>query len=803
MDAQLNPQTSLITAQDVIDQINETELDEALPGLILPVVAVRDAVYFPGAHFPLLASRERSVRAIEQSQQYHDGQVLLVTQRDISDEASADNLVNVGVLATIENVAWLQDGIARVTLSAGSRVVIRGYVASTPTLVAAFDCITDVESEVDAVERQALARLVVEGFELLVEEGVISHPDALAAVSGTLDPSCISDQIGPYLPTTLEEKVALLSEVDPGKRLNMIHSLLIREKHVSAVRQQIRERLDNDFERVHRADILREQLKAIQAELDIVDPREDGNIHATKLAADSDIPESVRKVILEEISRYERLPSNSTESSLAKDRIDMLMSLPWTRTAPMTIDIPTARSIFEDRHSGLASAKKRIYEYLAVRKQAGTAHTAPILCFVGVPGVGKTSLATSIASVLNIPFIRIALGGVRDEAEIRGHRRTYTGAYPGHFAEALREAKVINPLILLDEIDKLGKDRGGDPASALLEVLDPEQNHEFHDHFVDVPLNLSQVTFIATANNLDDIPEALRDRMEVVEFAAYSEDEKLDIAQRHLVPGALRRCGLGGHDICFTYEAVQSIIRDYTHEGGVRGLRRQIDSIMRQLVLRLVEENTKLGAVTADLVVSILGRSARTRARALPESEVGSVTGMVATSGGGDLVQIESQLLPSIRGEQALEITGQLGSVMQESARTAWTWVKAYLVESSGGDQIRSVDAHVHVPCGAVQKDGASAGLAMAISLISAYKQIPVRADMAVTGEISLRGRIIPVGGIAMKLVAAHGAGIRHVVIPEGNVEDLEELPVGVRNELSVYPVSTAMEAVQLVLAQA
>jgi len=268
------------------------------------------------------------------------------------------------------------------------------------------------------------------------------------------------------------------------------------------------------------------------------------------------------------------------------------------------------------------------------------------------------------------------------------------------------------------------------------------------------------------------------------------------------VPGALRRCGLGGHDICFADDAVQTIIRDYTHEGGVRGLRRQIDSIMRQLVLRLVEENTELGAVTADLVISILGRSARTRARALPESEVGSVTGMVATSGGGDLVQIESQLLPSIRGEQALEITGQLGSVMQESARTAWTWVKAYLVESCGGEPIRSVDAHVHVPCGAVQKDGASAGLAMAISLISAYREVPVRADMAVTGEISLRGRVIPVGGIAMKLVAAHGAGIRHVVIPDGNIEDLEELPVGVRNELTVYPVSTATEAVKLVLAQ-
>ncbi|MFN7829626.1 MAG: LON peptidase substrate-binding domain-containing protein, partial [Armatimonadota bacterium] len=285
---------------------------DTLPGLILPVVAVRDAVYFPGAHFPLLASRERSVRAIEQSQQYHDGQILLVTQRDISDEASPENLVNVGVLATIENVAWLQDGIARVTLSAGSRVAVRGYVATTPTMVAAFDCIADVESEVDTVERQALARLVVEAFELLVEEGVISHPDALAAVSGPLDSSCITDHIGPYLPTSVDEKVALLTEVDPGKRLNMVHALLMREKHVSAVRQQIRERLDHDFERVHRADILREQLKAIQAELDVVDPREDGNLHTAKLAADSDIPESVRKVILEEISRYERLPSNST-----------------------------------------------------------------------------------------------------------------------------------------------------------------------------------------------------------------------------------------------------------------------------------------------------------------------------------------------------------------------------------------------------------------------------------------------------------------------------------------------------------
>lgn len=763
------------------------------------IVPVRNTVFFPGSEFPLLISRPCSVAAVRYAQDHQSGHLLLMSQIGESDDINVSDISKYGVISKFEGVEFLNDIPTPIDFIATERVRVTKIEQVDGIFFGEAEVLNSVRSSGVEDQINATCDLIVKYFIELVDDGVIVHPDALSCLVLPIDPMTLADKVAPFLRNSVAEKIKILATLDILDRLTNVLSSLVKEVQVRKVRESISAQIERDFNSTQRVEMLREQQRSIATEIDGLIPTSLQPNYSLQTEANLDLTDSVRLAINQEIVRYERLPAHSIEASLSRDRIELLLSLPWSTRCPVEINLRAARAIFDERHSYLHIAKNRILEYLAVAKQIGKSEATTIICLVGLPGVGKTTLAKSIAAVLQVPFVRIALGGVNDEAEIRGHRRTYTGAYPGHFAEALREAKVINPVILLDEIDKVGRDRGRDPSSALLEVLDPEQNHSFHDHFVDLPLDLSGVTFVATANNEDDIPSALRDRMEIIKISAYTEYEKLEIATRHLVPDSLRRCGLTGSDFSITDMALLKIIRDYTHEGGVRSLSRQIDSIVRKLVLRLVENNEAVGVVDVDNVVSSLGDSTRIRARTLDVSGIGTVTGMVATAGGGDLVHIESMMLSTSNQEHRLEVTGQIGSIMQESAKAAWSWVRAYLGEV--GDQpLRMVNAHIHIPCGSVSKDGASAGLAMAFSLISAYQSVDICSNVAVTGEITLRGRVLAVDAIPNKIIAAHAAGCRTVIIPEDNMDDLDRVPANILDEMTVYGVSSAKEAVELIL---
>lgn len=773
--------------------------DRSLSVVRFTIVPVRDTVYFPGSDFPLLINRPCSVAAVQYAREHHNSQLLLLSQISMSDDINVSDMSEYGVIAKFEDVEWSNTGTSQVYFIGTHRVRVTKIENIDGIIFGEAEVLISVISAGLDDQIHATCDLIVKYVTELVDDGVISHPDAMSSLSLPINPYALADDVAPFLRISVSEKIEILATLDVLDRLTRVLSTLVKEVQVRKIRQSISAQIESDFASTQRVGILREQQIAIAKEIDGLEPGSLQPNYSMQAEANLDLTESVRLAINQEIVRYERLPAQAIEASLSRDRIELLLSLPWSTRSQIEINLGAARTLFDQRHSNLHNAKNRILEYLAVVNRVGKSEATPIICLVGLPGVGKTTLAKSIAAVLQVPFVRIALGGVNDEAEIRGHRRTYTGAYPGHFAEALREAKVINPVILLDEIDKVGKDRGRDPSSALLEVLDPEQNHAFHDHFVDLPLDLSGVTFVATANNEDDIPSALRDRMEIIKISAYTEYEKLEIAMRHLVPDSLRKCGLTGSDFSITDSALLKVIRDYTHEGGVRSLSRQIDSIVRKLVLRLVENNEAVGVVDVEDVVNSLGDSTRIRARALDVSGVGTVTGMVATVGGGDLVHIESMMLNTSNQEYKLEITGHIGSIMQESAKAAWSWVRAYLSETSN-QPLRMVSTHIHIPCGSVSKEGASAGLAMAISLISAYQNLDVRSDIAISGELTLRGRVLAVGAIQDKIIAAHAAGCRTVIIPEDNVDDLRLLPANILDEMMVYGVSTAKEAVDIIL---
>ncbi|MDH7602173.1 MAG: endopeptidase La [Armatimonadota bacterium] len=785
---------------------------------VLPVVPVRELVLFPGMVVPLLLGREKTIRAVHQAL-HRDSTVFAVTQKDsLVDDPQPDDLYQVGVTAEITQMTYMPDGTIRVTLEACERARVLQLAQRDPFLCARVAILRTKPAAGARVE--AMMRGVVDAFDEVVQnQGVRPSektipPEVLMNVVSIDDPSELADYIASLLPIRTEVKQDLLETLDAAERLEKLYMRLQRELEIIEVHRSIRNRVEKEMGDAQKEFILREELKAIQEELGEHEAGVSDTDRYRSLIEEAGMPDEVKERALSELGRLDRMPYAAPEGVVIRSYLDWLVALPWSKRTEDVLDLEKAARILDEDHYGLEKVKERVVEFLAVRKLTRD-HKGPILCFVGPPGVGKTSIGKSIARALGRRFHRLSLGGVRDEAEIRGHRRTYVGALPGRIIQGIRTAGTRNPVFMLDEIDKLGADFRGDPSAALLEALDPEQNTAFSDHYLEVPFDLSEVMFILTANLLDTVPPALRDRMEIIQFSGYIEDEKVEIARRFLVPKQLKENGLSADVLCFDESAVRLLIREYTREAGVRNLEREIASICRKVARKVASksdsyvgtQDSGTGAqarppvhvVRDSDVRSYLGVPRFSYGRAETGSEPGIATGLVYTECGGDIVSVEVALMPGEKGN--LILTGQLGDVMKESAQAALTYVRSR-AESLGVDPqfYSKTDIHVHVPAGAVPKDGPSAGITIAAAIASALSKKPVRSDVAMTGEITLRGRILPVGGVKEKVLAAHRAGIRTVVLPKENESALEEIPPDVLRQITLHLVSHADEALSIAL---
>jgi ATP-dependent Lon protease len=768
---------------------------------IVPILPLRSAVVFPHAVVPLAAGRPSSVRLVEEAVQ--QGRMAgVVLQRDPSaDTPDAAGLHPVGTFVTVHRALKQADGTVRLVVQGVGRFRLVEMLETAPYLRARVEWIADREPGSQDLEAQALARSAAALFQKVVALST-ALPDELANVTSTVEEGgAVADVIAASLPTLpLALKQELLETIDVKQRLQALVTALGKEAEVLELGSRIQSEIQSEMSKSQREYYLREQLKAIQKELGEGDERaQDTDALRAKIEA-AGMSEEARAEALRELDRLVKMPPASAEYTVARTYIDWLLAMPWRRETTDAVDMAEARAILDEDHEGLDRIKDRILEYLAVKKIRPEGKD-PILCFVGPPGVGKTSLGRSIARALGRTFHRISLGGIRDEAEIRGHRRTYIGALPGQIVQGLRRAGTRNPVFILDEIDKLGADFRGDPASALLEVLDPEQNAAFRDHYLDVAFDLSRILFVTTANVIDAVPAPLRDRMEVIDLAGYTEEEKVRIAQRHLVPKQAREHGLVvDADLTFTPEALRLLARGYTREAGVRNLERAIASVCRKVARQRAEGRAEPVAVTPDLVTSFLGiprfeleeLEERTRAP-------GVVPGLAWTPAGGDLLFVEAARM---KGQRTLTLTGQLGDVMKESAHTALSWVRAHAGELGiPGDFWDHSDVHVHVPAGAIPKDGPSAGVTMAVALVSLLTGRPVRGALAMTGEVSLSGRVLPVGGIKEKVLAAHRAGVRTLILPRRNQRNLiEDVPAAVREQMTITLVDAIPEAIEAAL---
>ncbi|RMD48568.1 MAG: endopeptidase La [Alphaproteobacteria bacterium] len=758
-----------------------------------PVLPLRDIVVFPHMIVPLFVGREKSVRALEEVMR-SERPILLATQKDASlDEPTTDDIYRVGVLANVLQLLKLPDGTVKVLVEGRKRVRIDSFTDNEAFFEAHATELEETTGEPAVIE--ALVRSVRETFERYAKMKKNLPEEALAAVAETEDPSRLADTVAGHLGIKVEDKQKLLETTDVAERLEQVYGLMEGELSVLQVEKRIKSRVKSQMERTQREYYLNEQMKAIQRELGEGDENAEiaeleEKIRKTKLSKEA------REKAEHELKKLKAMPPMSAEATVVRNWLDWLLSLPWGKKSRVKKDLSLAQRILDADHYGLEKVKERIIEYLAVQNRSRKLK-GPILCLVGPPGVGKTSLGRSIAKATGREFIRISLGGVRDEAEIRGHRRTYIGSMPGKIIQAMRKAKTVNPLILLDEIDKLGMDFRGDPASALLEVLDPEQNSTFVDHYLEVEYDLSNVMFVTTANSYN-IPAPLLDRMEVIPIAGYTEDEKLEIAKRHLVPKQIKAHGLKKGEFEITDEAIRDIIRYYTREAGVRNLEREIAKLARKAVTRIVRGEAEKVVVTPENLEEFLGVRKYRFGLAEKEDQVGVVTGLAWTSTGGDLLSIEAVKLP---GKGRIKATGKLGDVMKESIDAASSFVRSIAPEIGVKPTVfEKLDIHVHVPEGAVPKDGPSAGIAMVTAIVSVLTGIPVRKDVAMTGEVTLRGHVLPIGGLKEKLLAALRGGIRTVLIPKENEKDLAEIPDNVKEGLEIIPVENAREVLKLAL---
>jgi ATP-dependent Lon protease len=763
-----------------------------------PVLSLRDVVVYPYMVIPLFVGRERSILALDKAMDV-DKRIVLVTQRSADvDEPEEGDLFEVGTLATVLQLLKLPDGTTKVLVEGGERVRIHKYELESGYFEAYWDLIP-VEEEATEKELDVTMRSLVSLFEQYVKLNRKIPPELLTTLAGIEDSSRLADTVAAHMAIRLEEKQVLLEMGSPRRRMEHLMALVEGEIDVLQLEKRIRGRVKTQMEKSQREYYLNEQMKAIQKELGDMDDAPNDLEDLARRIDESGMPEEAEKKANSELNKLKMMSPMSAEATVVRNYIDWMLNVPWKKRSRIRKKLDQAEAILEEDHYGLEKVKERILEYLAVQQRVRKMK-GPILCLVGPPGVGKTSLGRSIARATGRKFVRMSLGGVRDEAEIRGHRRTYIGSMPGRVLQNMAKIGTRNPLYMLDELDKMSMDFRGDPSSALLEVLDPEQNHTFADHYLEVDFDLSEVMFVATANSLN-IPGPLLDRMEVIRIPGYTEEEKLNIGRRYLLPKQMSQHGLKDEELSISDAVLTDIIRYYTRESGVRSLEREIAKICRKSVKRLaLEKGRDSIAVTTRTLESFLGVQRFRYGIAEENNEVGQVTGLAWTEVGGELLSIEATLMP---GKGRLTQTGQLGSVMQESIQAAMTVVRSR-AEALGIQPgfYQEYDAHVHVPEGATPKDGPSAGVAMCTALVSALTKIPVRADLAMTGEITLRGKVLPIGGLKEKLLAAQRGGIQLVLIPKDNEKDLADIPKVVLSKLEIHPVSTIDEVLSYALTE-
>jgi len=760
----------------------------------LPLLPLRDVVVFPHMVIPLFVGRPKSIKALEAAMEQGKSIMLAAQKAAAKDEPSAADIYEIGCVANILQMLKLPDGTVKVLVEGAQRARI-DHITDAPTHFVAE--LTPVASEIgDDSEVEAMRRAIVQQFDQYVKLNKKIPPEILASLAGIDDAGRLADTVAAHLPLKLEQKQVILEIFNVAKRLEHLLGQLEGELDILQVEKRIRGRVKRQMEKSQREYYLNEQVKAIQKELGEGEDGADIDELEKKVIA-AKMPKEALDKATAEIKKLKLMSPMSAEATVVRNYIDTLVSLPWKKKSKVANDLENAEKVLEAEHYGLDKIKERILEYLAVQQRVDKLK-APILCFVGPPGVGKTSLGQSIARATNRKFVRMALGGVRDEAEIRGHRRTYIGSMPGKVLQSLAKVGVRNPLFLLDEIDKMGADFRGDPSSALLEVLDPEQNHTFSDHYLEVDFDLSDVMFVATSNSFN-IPPALLDRMEVIRLSGYTEDEKTNIAQRYLLPKQIKANGLRDGEIKVEESAIRDIIRYYTREAGVRSLEREISKICRKVVkMLLLKKGEKAIVVNAKNLDKFLGVRRYDFGVAEKENQIGQVVGLAWTEVGGDLLTIEAVNVP---GKGAIIRTGTLGDVMKESIEAARTVVRSRAQRFGiKAEAFEKSDIHIHVPEGATPKDGPSAGIGMTTALVSAFTGIPVRADVAMTGEITLRGEVLPIGGLKEKLLAAHRGGIKTVLIPEQNVKDLAEIPDNVKNKLEIVPVRWIEKVLEIAL---
>jgi ATP-dependent Lon protease len=762
----------------------------------VPVLPLRDIVVFPHMIVPLFVGREKSVRALEEVIN-DEKQILLLTQKNAAeDDPTADGLHTIGTMATVLQLLKLPDQTVRVLVEGKGRARVKAFTGRSDYFEAEIEQIPDEVSVVQ--EAEALMRTVKTNFEQYIKLNKKIPSETLAAVAQIEDPAKLADTVASHLSVKIGERQALLETLGTTERLERILSLIEGEIGVLQVERKIRSRVKRQMEKTQREYYLNEQLKAIQKELGEGDEGRDEINELEDRIRKAKLSKEARDKAQAEVKKLRSMSPMSAEATVVRNYLDWLLSLPWGKKSKVKRDIDAAEAVLNDDHYGLDKVKERILEYLAVQSRVGKMK-GPILCLVGPPGVGKTSLGKSIAKATGREFVRMSLGGMRDEAEIRGHRRTYIGSMPGKIVQSLKKAKTSNPLFLLDEIDKLGADYRGDPSSALLEVLDPAQNATFNDHYLEVDFDLSDVMFVTTANSLQ-MPRPLLDRMEVIRIAGYTEDEKVEIAKRHLVPKEMEAHGLKPEEWTITDAGLRDLIRYYSREAGVRNLEREIANLARKAVKQILSKKATSVAVTPDNLGTYAGVRRHRYGEIEGEDQVGVVTGLAWTEVGGETLTIESVMLP---GKGRFQATGKLGDVMKESIDAARSYVRSKATSFGiKPPTFDKVDIHVHVPEGATPKDGPSAGLAMATSIISVLTGIPVRRDVAMTGEITLRGRALPIGGLKEKLLAALRAGITTVIIPQENEKDLAEVPDNVKAGLKIVPVSTVGEVLKVALSR-
>lgn len=776
------------------DNKKQPELENVME---LPMIPLRGLTVFPNMVLHFDIGREKSINALEKAMitgQY----IFLSSQKDENtDLPTPDDFYHIGTIGKIKQMLKLPGDSIRVLVEGMFRGVIEEVLFEVPYFRCKVRRIDDDADLSDDAEAEALMRTVLSNFDEYININQNLAPEIFATVVTIEEPGRMADMISSHLEIKLEDKQALLETMDPKKRLEKLNALILKEIEILNIEQDISSKVKSQINKNQREYYLREQMRAIQEELGVSEEVEDEIAGYMEKLGELELEEKTRDKVEKEIKRFSKMQSSSAEANVSRSYIETILSLPWNTESEDNIDLNKAEEILNEDHYGLDKVKERVLEYLAVIRLSESLK-GPILCLVGPPGVGKTSIAKSIARSIDRQFVRMSLGGVRDEAEIRGHRRTYIGAIPGRIISAIKDSGAKNPVFLFDEVDKLGADYKGDPASALLEVLDPEQNKDFTDHYLEVPFDLSKVMFITTANTTDTIPRPLLDRMEVIEVSGYTEEEKVNIASKYLIPKQIKENGLTAKNISFNEQSIRTLINHYTRESGVRNLEREIGNICRKVARNVVCGDTKKVNVSGKKVTELLGKKKFRYDVIKGETEVGVTTGLAWTIVGGDTLFIETTAVP---GSGKLVLTGQLGDVMQESAKAGVSYIRSVAGKLKIDEEFyKKYDLHIHIPEGATPKDGPSAGVTMCTAIISTLTDTPVRKDVAMTGEITLRGKVLPVGGIREKVLAAHRAGIRKVLLPKDNEPDIRDIPEVVREEMEFVLIKTVNDALKHVL---